>query len=854
VLATPVSSAGDPAHPANLGRLCSKGSALHETLGLRTRLLHPRVDGRRASWDEALDRVAGAFRASIEAHGPDSVALYVSGQLLTEDYYAANKLAKGFLGTANIDSNSRLCMSSAVAGHVRAFGEDVVPVGYADLTSAGLAVLVGSNTAWCHPVLFQRMVAAGVSYVVVDPRRTATCEGAALHLPLRPGSDVALFNGLLAHLSRTVPCDMTLPGAREAVASAIADAPDAAATARACGLDAADVAAFFDLFARTERVVTFFSQGVNQSSSGTDKVNAIINAHLLTGRMGPGAGPFSITGQPNAMGGREVGALSNLLAGHLSWDHAPDREALRRFWGAPNLAARPGRKAVDLFQAAGDGRIRAVWIMGTNPAVSLPESGAVREALRACDFVAVSDCSDGTDTLAYAHVALPALAWGERDGTVTNSERVISRQRPFLEPAGEARADWAMVADVAARLGHGAAFAWRGSHEVFDEHARLTGLRTGKPRVFDISGLSGMSRAEYDAMEPVRWPVPSAGAAGGRVFADGYPTPDGRPRLIPLRARPPENAVSDAAPMALLTGRLRDQWHTMTRTGLSPRLMRHAPEPFVGVHPDDAGDMADGSLATVATAHGMATLRVRLDPGMRRGDLFAPMHWTDEFAAGGRINPAVNPAVDPLSGQPELKHTPARIEAYAATWHGAVLSRAPLAMAWSGWRARWPLEGGVWRHELAGTGEPEAAFAMARDEAGGAGAWTSLRDAGAGSFRAARVLDGALQAVVMVAADRGLPDRDWLATRFAADGLSPADRRGLLAGRAADGTGEADPAVCVCNGVGRGAVLRAIGAGASDVAEIGRRTAAGTGCGSCKPELASLLRAALALVRVPALV
>ncbi len=844
VLATPTASDGDPAHPANRGRLCGKGMALHETLGHETRLLHPRVDGAQAGWDAALDRVAGAFRSTIARHGPDSVALYVSGQLLTEDYYAANKLAKGFLGTANIDSNSRLCMSSAVAGHIRAFGQDVVPVGYDDLCGADLAVLSGSNAAWCHPVLFQRMEAAGVPYVVIDPRRTPTCEGAALHLPLRPGSDVALWNGLLSHLARTVPCDLTLPGAAEAVAAATSTV---AGTAAACDLDPADVAAFFGLFARTERVVTLFSQGVNQSSSGTDKVNAIINAHLLTGRIGGGAGPFSITGQPNAMGGREVGALSNLLAGHLSFDHAPDLEALRAFWSAPNLVAGPGRKAVDLFRAIGCGQVRAVWIMGTNPAVSLPDSAAVRAALAACPFVAVSDCADGTDTLAHAHVALPALAWGERDGTVTNSERVISRQRPFMVPAGEARADWRIVAGVAARLGFGAAFAWTGSHEVFDEHARLTGLATGRRRVFDISGLAGMTRAAYDAMDPVRWPVPLAPAAED-VFAAGYPTADGRPRLVPLRHRAPANAVSAAFPWRLSTGRLRDQWHTMTRTGLSPRLMRHYPEPFVAVHPDAAGGMADGTLAVVGTAHGSATLRVRHDAGMRPGDLFVPMHWTDRFASAGRVNAAVNAAVDPISGQPEFKHTPAALAAFPVTWSGSVLARGPLDLGWAEWRACWPMAGGVWRCELAGTGAPEAAFARARAAAEGTGNWTVLRDPGAGTFSAVRLREGVLQAAVTLASGPGAPGsgtpaRDWLASRFAAAALSPGDRRALLAGRNAAGE-PASPTICSCHGVSRAAILGARAAGSVGLAAIGAATKAGTGCGSCRPEISALLRVA----------
>jgi assimilatory nitrate reductase catalytic subunit len=430
---------GDPDHPANLGRLCSKGAALGETISLDGRLLHPEISGVRASWDAALDLVTQRFAETIAAHGPDSVALYVSGQLLTEDYYAANKFAKGFLGTANIDSNSRLCMASAVAGHRRAFGEDVVPGIYADFELADVVILVGSNTAWCHPVLYQRILAARVArpamrLVVIDPRRTATCEGADLHLPLRPGSDVALFNALIVALA----ADSTDP----AVMAARADCPSLAEAAELCGVEAGLLATLRDWIAATPRVVTGFSMGVNQSSAGTDKVNAILNLHIATGRIGlPGAGPFSITGQPNAMGGREVGALATTLAGHLEWDRPGDFEMLRDFWQAPNLATRPGRKAIDLFDAIATGAVRCVWIIATNPAVSLPDSDRVRRALAGCETVIISEAMAEQDSVDFAQIRLPALAWGEKDGTVTNSERVISRQRPFLPAPGEARPD-----------------------------------------------------------------------------------------------------------------------------------------------------------------------------------------------------------------------------------------------------------------------------------------------------------------------------------------------------------------------------------------------------------------------------
>ena len=432
---------GDPLHPANFGRLCGKGSALAETIGLEGRLLAPVVNGQEASWDTALDHVADGFGRIVREHGPDSVAFYVSGQILTEDYYVINKLAKGFIGTANIDTNSRLCMASSVAGHKRAFGSDTVPGCYEDLETADLLVLVGSNAAWCHPILYQRMVAAKATnpacrIVVIDPRRTATCDGADLHLPLRSGSDSVLFNGLLAHLASTDAIDGAfVDGSTTGAEAALRQVAGqtVAQTAEICGLAEGAVALFFDWFARTERVVTLYSQGVNQSSSGVDKVNAIINCHLLTGRIGqPGMGPFSLTGQPNAMGGREVGGLANQLAAHMEIENPKHRDMVQRFWQSPVIADKQGLKAIDMFDAIADRRIKAVWIMSTNPLVSLPDADRARRALDGCELVVVSDCMRHTDTTRHADVLLPALTWGEKDGTVTNSERRISRQLSLI--------------------------------------------------------------------------------------------------------------------------------------------------------------------------------------------------------------------------------------------------------------------------------------------------------------------------------------------------------------------------------------------------------------------------------------
>ncbi len=501
-----------------------------ETLSLDDRLLFPHMDGTRATWDDALGRVAERFSQAVAEHGPDSVAFYVSGQLLTEDYYVANKLMKGFIGSANIDTNSRLCMASSVAGHRRAFGSDTVPGTYEDIELADLVVLVGSNLAWCHPVLYQRLAAAretrGTKVVVIDPRRTATCEIADLHLPLAPGSDVALFNGLLTNLVGANAVDKAF------VASKTSGLPEAfaaaremsfSAIARATGLPRLRVHEFYELFTSTERVVTIYSQGVNQSTSGTDKVNAILNCHLATGRIGrPGMGPFSVTGQPNAMGGREVGGLANMLAAHMDLDNPVHRAAVQSFWESSRIASKPGLKAVDLFRAVGDGRIKALWIMATNPADSMPQADAVRAAIKGCPFVVVSDVVRHTDTTALAQVLLPSTAWGEKNGTVTNSERRISRQRAFLDAPGEARPDWWQLAEVARRMGFADAFAYTQPAEIFAEHAALSACGNNGTRDFDIGAWASSRPADLRSARP--FPVAATGRcrAAGHAFFCGW--------------------------------------------------------------------------------------------------------------------------------------------------------------------------------------------------------------------------------------------------------------------------------------------------------------------------------------------
>jgi len=850
-----LSVAGDASHPANLGRLCSKGTALAATVSLEGRLLRPRIGEREVGWPEAIGLVARRFRETIARHGPDSVAFYVSGQLLTEDYYVANKLMKGFIGSGNIDTNSRLCMASAVVAHKQAFGADLVPGCYQDLDLAELVVFSGHNAAWTHPVLFRRMEAArarGQRHVVIDPRRTDTAEMADLHLPLAPQMDVRLWNGLLADLIRRGAADEAYVARHvngfDQVKEALAqDDQSPAAVAADCGLRLADLTAFFDLFASAPRTVSLFSMGANQSAQGVAKGLAILNVHLATGRIGkPGACPFSITGQPNAMGGRETGGMATTLAGHM--DFAPaDRERVARFWGAPNIAGAPGLKAVDMFEAVHDGRVKAIWVMATNPAVSLPDAGRVREALERCPFVVVSDCIADTDTAAFAHVKLPALAWGEKDGTVTNSERRISRQRALFAPPGEARADWRIIADVAAAMGFAEAFDWPSQASVFREWARLSAYEN-KDRMLNLSGLVGLTPAGYDALKPVQWPVAPDGQGTARLFADGhFQTPDGRARMVPVRPKGPASAVTVAFPLSLNTGRIRDQWHTMTRTGLAPDLCRHAPEPFVEVHPEDAEPLGvrDGALVRVQTAGGEAVALARVTDRQRRGGVFMPMHWTDAFAPAGRSNPLIAANLDPASGQPEFKHTPARLRPYREAWRGFFLSRQPLGVP-AGldliWR-RIPQDA-CHLHEFAGRGDETEREALRRRLLKSAeGEALVYEDASAGARREAWVNEGRLELVLFTTTSGRLPPRDWLAGLFAEQALAPEARTALLFGRPLGAPVDNGPLVCACLKVGARRVDAAIAAGAASVDAVGQSTGAGTNCGSCRPEIARLIAA-----------
>lgn len=855
-----VSIKGDLQHPANFGRLCSKGSALAETLSLDDRALYPQIAGKRVSWDEALNAVAGTFRQIITEYGPESVAFYVSGQLLTEDYYVANKLMKGFIGSANIDTNSRLCMSSAVAGYKRAFGADAVPCNYEDLEQAELIVLAGSNLAWCHPVIYQRIVAArkddpAKKLIIIDPRVTATCEEADLHLQIRPGTDVTLFNGLLNYLRREDVMDLDFidehtRGIGAAMKTARKTAGSIPQVALECDLPEEQIATFYRYFATTKKTVTAFSQGVNQSSSGTDKVNSIINCHLVTGRIGkPGMGPFSITGQPNAMGGREVGGLANMLAAHMDFNDAANIERVGRFWQASNMAEKPGLKAVDLFDAVRSGRVRAVWIMATNPVVSLPNGNRVRDALEKCELVVVSDCIQKTDTTTYADILLPASTWGEKDGTVTNSERRISRQRAFLDSPGEAKPDWWIITEVAHRMGYKEHFQYDNPARIFREHAALSGFENGGQRDFDISGLMEIDDKEYDALMPVQWPVNVASPRGKtRLFDDGlFFTSSTRANIIAIDPRPPGYTPNDHYPLILNTGRLRDQWHTMTRTGKSPRLCAHKTEPVIEIHPADAQKyrLKEGKLAYITSRFGDMIARVECSAHQRAGEVFVPMHWNDQFAGDSGVGKLVNPVIDHYSGQPELKHTPVKVAPYYPAWFAFALSKHELDMHdFSYWvKVRGQL---FWRYEFAGNNVTGDWTAWARKLlcTEGRAEWIDYLDSASGRYRGARLVDGQLESCLFVSRDTTLPSRNWLGQLFANDRLTAAERTSLLSGQPAKGMQDTGETVCACFAVGTNTIIDAINQGATSVEALGQVLKAGTNCGSCIPELKTLLQSA----------
>ncbi|MEH6456730.1 MAG: molybdopterin-dependent oxidoreductase [Cocleimonas sp.] len=863
-----VSIEGDPDHPANYGRLCSKGAALGQTINLQDRLLYPEIKGQQVSWDQALSTVSGRFSEIIAEHGANAVAFYVSGQLLTEDYYVANKLMKGFIGSANIDTNSRLCMSSAVAAYKRAFGEDCVPCSYEDLDQANLIVLTGSNAAWCHPVLFQRILNAkeenpALKIVNIDPRETQTSTAADIQLSLKPGTDAILFNGLLSYLNESDNQDSYFTGnntngLEQALEAAKSSAESIHVVAEQCALKEQDVREFYKLFADTEKVVTVFSQGINQSSSGVDKGNAIINCHLFTGRIGrPGMGPFSFTGQPNAMGGREVGGLANQLAAHMELENPDDCDRVQRFWNSPVIANKQGLKAVDLFDAIDQGKVKAVWIMATNPVVSMPETEKVKAALEKCELVVVSDCIRETDTAKVADILLPALTWGENNGTVTNSDRHISRRRSFLPQPGQAKADWDIITEVAHLMGFGEHFLYHNVIDIFREHAALSSFEneaaTPNHRLFNIGALKNISYQEYENFSIKPWPITVEFPNGiKRLFADRrFSTANGKANFISVIPKMPKFKASKEFPLILNTGRIRDHWHTMTRTGKSPRLSSHIYEPYVEINPLDAVQFGlnDGALAKVNSPLNTSVLiRTQYSDKQQRGSIFLPIHWSNQYSSLAKVGDLIPAVVDPISGQPESKHGIVNIEPCNFTWHGFVLTSTPKKMKlefadyWVRAKSK-----NLWRYELAGHQQPEE-WAKRMHSLLGIGDdtenenWIEFFDSAQNVYRAAQFKGGRLSNCVFISPTEKLPQRDWLISLFEKEKLSKRERSSLLSGLPPSNLEDTGRTVCACFHVGEKTILKSIkDKDLNTVEQIGECTQAGTNCGSCLPELRGIL-------------
>ena len=889
---------GDPDHPANFGRLCTKGSTLHLTaaplLQQQTRLLQPMRRAARGGaltavpWDAALDEVSERFAQTILRHGPDSVGLYLSGQLLTEDYYVFNKLGKGLIGTNNVDTNSRLCMSSAVAGYKASLGADAVPCNYDDIALAQTVFITGSNMAWAHPVLFRRLEDArranpAMKLIVADPRRTETADSADLFLQLLPGTDVVLHHAMLHVLLWE---DLTDRGYIAAHTSGFADLRDRvreytpAHAAQVCGLKAEDIVQAARWFGAHTPSLSLYCQGLNQSSSGSDKNSTLINLHLATGQIGkPGAGPFSLTGQPNAMGGREVGGLANQLSAHRDLANAQHRAEVAALWGVKDVPAEPGKSAMAMFRAAAEGEIKALWIVCTNPAQSLPDQAMVRRALARCEFVVVQEAYRATATAGYADVLLPATTWGEKDGTVTNSERRISRVRRAVPPLGQARDDWAIARDVAQRLetrlpsrraSHltgTSMFNFANAESVWNEHREST-----RGRDLDITGLS------YDKLEqPQLWPYPQGANQGSaRLYSDGhFATPDGRARFVAPAWRPTAELRDARYPVSLTSGRLRDQWHGMSRSGTLGRLFAHTPEPALQMHPQELArrQWRDGDLVRVASRRGELVLPVQASDSVAPAQAFIAMHWGSEFVSGLGVNALTSPATCPQSQQPELKHAAVRITSaqlpwrlVAAAWlpqaswfHSQQVLRAlmsGLAYASCVPFGREPSQrvGVLFRAASAAALTPEVMATIAQALALSDAATLRYADVRAGQHRAMRLAaDGTLSAF-MLAGDTSA--QDWVLALLQQSINASAFGRALLAASAQPPRPLAPRSaqVCACHDVSEHDIVQVLAACGGDesqrLQQLQQTLRCGTSCGSCLQAVKKLVGRHRALERV----
>lgn len=891
--AQPVLINGDKRHPANFGKLCIKGKNLGDTLTNDNRLTLPKVNGEIQKWPRALDYVASQLNQTIEKHGADAVAFYTSGQLLTEDYYLANKLMKGFIGSGNIDTNSRLCMSSAVSAHKRAFGEDIVPMSYSDIYKADLIVLTGSNLAWCHPVIYQRIreekeKRPELKIVVIDPRVTASTELADLHLAINAGGDLSLFNGLLNYLNDNDYIDkekLKINDLEEALCCAKKDSENCGKEESAItGLSAEIVNRFYQLFASSEKVVTIFSQGINQSVQGSDQGSAIINCHLASGKIGKvGCGPFSITGQPNAMGGREVGALANTLASHIDFpasDHDSTEfsklhSALGNFWQTDVLTKTEGYKAVDLFNAVDEGKIKAIWIMATNPVVSMPNHEKIAQALAKCPLVIVSDCVEKNDTLKYADVILPAQSWGEKSGTVTNSERRISRQRPFLKPFGETKPDWWIISEVAKRMGFSKQFNYNNVSEVFAEHARLSGLQNEGSRAFDISAFGAITPEQYNKLQPVQWPQPKGQAIrlNDQNFfsADKYYHRDKKAKMKAVETLPlfsdtssnlrnkgtaeNDNCESDTI-FTLNTGRNRDQWHTQTRSGKSSILTNRHPEPEVSINPKDALKLGieDDQLVSISAVFSTTEkqqintkptliVRAKLTESVNPQSLFIPIHWSQSNFNQGCISQLVEAKVDTISGQPAFKHSRVKIKPNKVQSEALLVVKEPIEMLDVVYQVEQKITGGYCYH-LASNKSPQEFFNYLDNTVLPYDELQALDKLNASQplkqyFRKSYLRKGQLQSAILVSLNKTDLPQGWISQCYQLGETINAQRE-LLSNDARQL--QHKKTFCQCLNIELKQVVQAIKQGDLTVDDIRAKTGAGNGCGSCIGDISLILK------------
>lgn len=850
---------GDKNHPANFGKLCIKGKNLADTLDNSNRLMAPQINNKVQKWSRALDFVASKINQSIEEYGKDSVGFYVSGQLLTEDYYVANKLMKGFIGSGNIDTNSRLCMSSAVSAHKRAFGEDIVPMSYSDITKADLIVLAGSNLAWCHPVLYQRIREEKarrpeLTIIVIDPRVTASTELADMHLAIKAGQDVTLFNGLLNYLNQNnfINDDLLTSvdkssGLSQALINAKADSLHLSST----GLAIEQIEQFYQLFATKDKVVTMFSQGINQSSQGTDQVNGIINCHLVTNKIGKiGCGVFSITGQPNAMGGREVGALANTLASHIEFKDSHLHSSLANFWQTDNLATVEGLKAVDLFDAVESGQIKVLWIMATNPLVSMPNHEKIKQALKKCPLVIVSDCVATNDTLRYADVILPAHTWGEKSGTVTNSERRISRQRSFLQPFAQAKADWWIISEVAKRMGFADQFAYESVDQIFAEHARLSGLDNNGSRAFDISAFGELNAAQYQRLQPFQWPQPrgfSIKVSEQNFFANGqYYHDNKKARVIAIKRKIP---IESEHLFTLNTGRNRDQWHTQTRSGKSGILSQRHPEPEVEINQQDAErlNINDGQLVSIITdddrVSGQFLIRARVTKTQRKQELFIAIHWSASNFNQGCVSKFVEANIDIISGQPAFKHSKVSITPWETNSEAMVVVKSPIKLSLAMYQVEQKITGG-YCYYLASRESPAEFFKRLNNFVNGdlgklvnnkESNLLNASDPAKHYYRKSYFTNNSMQATILVAKQKYDLPQGWISQIFTLTDTSEVKRNILSSNSKCL---QKKNTFCHCLRVELKDIEQAIASGELTVDSIRAKTNAGNGCGSCIGDIA----------------